>query len=100
MLSDDDGRSFPHRLLLDERTTSYPDGTETADGSLYIIYDQQRYTRDAQQILFAKISEADILAGRVVTSTSRLAQKINRLADFGGGIDDQWVADEKVRAAR
>jgi len=99
MLSDDDGRTFPHKLLLDERSTSYPDGTETADGSLYIIYDQQRYTRDAQQIIFAKITEADILAGKVVTPTSRLAQKINRLADFGGGIDDQWVADEKVRAA-
>jgi hypothetical protein len=99
MLSDDDGRTFPHKLLLDERSTSYPDGTEAVDGSLYIVYDQQRYTRDAQQIIFAKITEADILAGKVVTPTSRLAQKINRLADFGGGIDDQWVADEKVRAA-
>ena len=99
MLSDDDGRTFPHRLLLDERSTSYPDGTEAADGSIYVIYDQQRYARGAQQILFAKVSEADILAGGVVNPTSRLAQKINRLADFGGGIDDQWVADEKIRAA-
>jgi len=99
MLSDDGSRTFPHKLLLDERSTSYPDGTETADGSLYLIYDQQRYTRDAQQILFAKITEADILAGKLVTPTSRLAQKINRLADHGGGIDDQWVAEEKMRAA-
>lgn len=99
MISDDDGRTFPHKLLLDERKTSYPDGTETADGSLYLIYDQERYTRGAQQILFAKINEADILAGKIVTPTSRLAQKINRLADYGGGIDDQWMADEKIRAA-
>jgi hypothetical protein len=99
MLSDDDGRTFPHRLLLDERTTSYPDGTETKNGSLYLIYDQQRYTRDAQQILFARITEADILAGKVVTPTSRLTQKVNRLADFGGGIDDRWAAEEKIRAA-
>ena len=99
MLSDDDGRTFPHKLLLDARTTSYPDGTETADGSLYIIYDQLRYTRGAQQIIFAKITEADILAGKIVTPTSRLAQKINRLADHGGGVDAQWEADEKVRSA-
>ena len=99
LLSDDEGTTFPHKLLLDERTTSYPDGTQAADGALYIIYDQERYKRGAQQILFAKISEEDILAGRVVTATSRLAQKVNRLADFGGGIDDQWEADEKVRAA-
>lgn len=99
MLSDDEGRTFPHKLVLDERKTSYPDGTEAADGSLYLIYDQERYTRGAQQILFAKITEADILAGKIVTPTSRLAQKINRLADFGGGIDDQWQADEKIRAA-
>jgi|GEM_PF-193010 len=98
MLSDDDGRTFPHKLLLDERSTSYPDGTQAADGSLYLIYDQERYKRGAQQILFAKITEEDILAGRVVTPTSRLAQKINRLADFGGGIDDQWQAEEKIRA--
>ena len=99
MLSDDDGRTFPHKLLLDERKTSYPDGTESADGSLYLIYDQERYTRGAQQILFAKITEADILAGHLVAPASRLAQKINRLADYGGGIDDQWGADEKIRAA-
>lgn len=99
LLSDDDGRTFPHKLLLDERKTSYPDGAEARDGSLYIIYDQERYTRGAQQILFAKISEEDILAGKITSPDSRLAQKINRLADFGGGIDDQWVADEKVRAA-
>jgi len=99
MLSDDDGRSFPHKLLLDERKTSYPDGTQAADGSLYIIYDQERYTRGAQQILFAKVTEEDILAGKVVSPASRLAQKINRLADFGGGIDDQWQKEEKVRAA-
>ena len=99
MLSDDGGLTFPHKLVLDERKTSYPDGTETADGSLYIIYDQERYTRGAQQILFAKVTEADILAGKVVSSSSRLAQKINRLADHGGGINDQWVVDEKIRAA-
>lgn len=99
LLSDDDGRTFPHRLLLDDRKTSYPDGTQAADGSIYIIYDQERYTRGAQQILFARITEDDILAGHVVKPGSALGLKINRLADSGGGIDDQWEADEKIRAA-
>lgn len=54
--------SFP-TSSCSTNATSYPDGAESADGSLYLIDDQQRYTRGAQQILFPKITEADILAG-------------------------------------
>ena len=35
-------------------------------------------------MLFAKITEADIKAGRLVSKGSQLRQTINRLADFGG----------------
>ncbi len=100
LLSDNDGRTFPHKLLLDERKTSYPDGTEAPDGSLHLIYDQERYTRGAQQILFAKITEADVLVGKTVTPTSQLAQKINRLADFGGGTPRRSMARLTRRSVR
>ncbi len=87
MLSEDDGKTWPHKLLLDDRKgVSYPDGTEGSNGFLYITYDRGRYEKDEQEILFAKITEADIKAGQLVSEGSQLKQLINRLADFGGGV--------------
>lgn len=61
-LSEDDGRSWPHRLLLDERTSvSYPDGDQAGDGTLYVTYDFQR--RDAREILMVAFCEEDVLRG-------------------------------------
>lgn len=41
MLSEDDGETWPHKLLLDECSrVSYPDGTEGSNGVLYITYDR------------------------------------------------------------
>ncbi len=87
MLSEDDGKTWPYKLLLDDRKdVSYPDGTEGANGFLYIAYDHGRYEKDEQEILFAKITEADLKAGQLVSAGSRLKQLINRLTDFGGGV--------------
>lgn len=87
MLSEDDGRTWPHKLLLDDRASvSYPDGAEGTNGFLYITYDRGRYTKDEQEILFAKITEADIRAGKLVNPESNLHQLISRLADTGGGV--------------
>ncbi len=87
LLSDDDGKTWPHALLLDDRAAvSYPDGTEGSNGFIYITYDRGRYNKDQQEILFAKITEADIRAGSLVNPESRTRQLINRLVDFGGGV--------------
>lgn len=76
LLSDDDGKSWPHRLLLDERIqVSYPDVVETPDGKLYIIYDRGR-TSD-REILMAVTSETDILAGQAGSAT-KLRLLINK----------------------
>ncbi len=86
-LSEDDGKTWPYKLLLDERRlVSYPDATEGSNGFLYITYDRGRYAKDEQEILFAKITEADIKAGKLVNAESRLQQVIDRLADSGGGV--------------
>jgi hypothetical protein len=105
MLSEDDGKTWPYKLLLDGRkSVSYPDGTEGANGFLYITYDCGRYTKGEQEILFAKITEADIKAGQVVSEGSRLRQLINRLADHGGGVREtrepqlMEQADEAAKA--
>lgn len=70
-LSFDDGKTWVGGLMLDERSqVSYPDGTQDADGSIYIAYDHERYK--AREILFAKFTEKDILAGKLVSPKSRL----------------------------
>ena len=89
LLSDDDGATFPHRLLIDGRSNvSYPDVKEGSDGFIYIAYDRERgarYTPDidpdasAREILMAKITEEDILAGKIVNPESRLMNIISKL---------------------
>lgn len=66
-VSEDDGRSWKGGLILDERPgVSYPDGTQTADGRIYIVYD---YLRINGEILMSVFSEKDILSGRPSADT-------------------------------
>ena len=59
-ISEDDGFSWSRGMLLDERSgTSYPDGQQTKDGRIHIIYDFSRTTD--QLILKTDFTEADIL---------------------------------------
>jgi hypothetical protein len=61
--SDDDGRTWAGGLVIDQRTgVSYPDGFESPDGLIHIVYDRNRYT-DAE-ILLARFRETDVLAGQ------------------------------------
>ncbi len=78
-ISEDDGKTWKGGLMLDERPSlSYPDASQSADGSIYITYDRERYKQ--QEILVAKICEEDILAKEVVNRES----KIKILANKGG----------------
>ncbi len=70
-LSTDDGKTWKGGLQLDERNwVSYPDGFQAADGHIYISYDWERAKEG--QILLARFTEQDILAGRIVTDGSFL----------------------------
>ena len=76
-LSEDDGRSWQGGMLLDERFgVSYPDGVQSADGSIDVIYDYQR-GRD-KEILMAVFTEADVLAGKPISPQSRLRVRVNQ----------------------
>ncbi len=89
LLSDDDGKTFPYTLLLDERAdVSYPDAMQAEDGSIYIIYDRERgcfkATLDqayacAREVLTAKITEEDIINGRLVNKDSYLKNIVCKL---------------------
>jgi len=77
MLSEDDGKTWKGGLMLDTRDdVTYPDGVETADGRIYVIYDYQRMT--AKAFYLAEFTEEDILAGRLVSEGSRLQVKIEQ----------------------
>ncbi len=89
LLSEDDGKTFPYSLLLDERNqVSYPDAMECDDGYIYITYDRERgaflhsleeaYTC-AREILTAKITEEDILRGSLTSPGSFLKNVVCKL---------------------
>ena len=77
-LSTDDGKTWDAKLRLDLRDkVSYPDVTQTPDGTLYIIYDHDRY--DAGEILCTKLTEADILSGNLSSPGSFAAVPVSKL---------------------
>ena len=66
-LSDDEGKTWKGGLRLDPRErVAYPDAFQAPDGSIYVTYDHDRNTK-ADQLLFAKFTEDDVLAGKLVT---------------------------------
>ncbi|MCA9063834.1 MAG: exo-alpha-sialidase [Planctomycetaceae bacterium] len=80
-ISMDDGGTWSGGLLLDERNTvSYPDGQQTPDGTIRIIYDFSR-TGD-RHILMATFREEDVAAGKATTDGVRLRQIVS---DASGG---------------
>ena len=77
LLSEDDGKTWPYSLLLDERNeVSYPDAKEADDGYIYVTYDWERVTQ--RQILMAKFTENDILNGRICSEEGRLRILVNQ----------------------
>lgn len=82
-VSKDDGKTWGGGLLLDERNgVSYPDGQQTADGTIYITYDFSRTA--SRHILFAAFREEDALAGKDVSGAVRLRQLVS---EASGGFE-------------
>jgi hypothetical protein len=76
-LSDDDGKTWQGGLMLDERATiSYPDAFQAPDGTIHVSYDRNRATDG--EILMARFSEKDALAGKLVDRESKLRILISR----------------------
>lgn len=76
-LSDDDGRSWYGGLMIDARRgVSYPDGVESPEGLIYLVYDYSR--TGAKQILAAVFTEEDVQKGGPVTDRARLRVLVNQ----------------------
>ena len=91
LLSDDDGNTWKWKLLLDARSyVSYPDVSER-EGYLYITYDRERGCfqkslkaayASAREILVSKITEEDIMQGKIVSPDSYLAHVASKLGKY------------------
>lgn len=76
-LSRDDGATWEGGLMLDERSgVSYPDGQQTADGTIYITYDYDRVR--SREVYFCAFREEDILAGKDVSGQVRMRRLISK----------------------
>lgn len=92
MLSEDEGETFPYKLLIDERSDiSYPDAKETPDRNIYLVYDRDRgaYRNTIEEalscereILLARITEDDILAGKINNETSFSKRIVSKLDSY------------------
>ena len=98
-VSDDDGATWKGGLLLDERESSYPDGIQAEEGTLFIIYDHQRYTlnragkRGVGSVQIAVFGKEEVRAGKPVTDKMRL-RVVTQLQDT----DDTSGAPAKSRS--
>jgi len=94
MLSEDDGKTFPYKLLLDERSNvAYPDAAIDSHGRIHITYDRERggffshyedVMNSAREILTACIREEDILQGRLVSTDGWLKRVAWKLGAYDG----------------
>lgn len=104
MISDDECKTWKHKFLIDERErVSYPDVTEDDNGNIYITYDRDRgcglrslksACESAREILYAKITEADIEAGKIVDEGSALKRIISKLGEYEG---EEYSFEDKPR---
>lgn len=77
-ISDDDGKTWQGSLMLDEcDDVTYPDGVQTKDGTIHIIYDHQR--TPLGEVLMATFTEEDVRAGKPASGRARLQMIVDRL---------------------
>ncbi len=96
-ISKDDGQTWDGGLMLDERRgVSYPDGQQTPDGLIRIIYDYSR-TGD-RNILMATFREEDAGGGRATSGAVRLRQLVSKAS--GGREKPKGAAKGKPKPVR
>lgn len=87
-LSDDEGRTWPHQLMVDERSSvSYPDATQAPDGRIYLAYDHGRYNAGEKEVLVSILREEDIRAGKWVSADARERLLVSRALGYGNHSD-------------
>ncbi|MCD6596869.1 MAG: exo-alpha-sialidase, partial [Bacteroidales bacterium] len=95
-LSEDDGYTWLGGLLLDERTgVSYPDGQQSPDGTIHIIYDYSRTS--AREISMATFTEEDIIAGDTASATVSLQMIVSKYSKLRFDSKKIFIDEVKVK---
>ena len=89
-----DGVDFSDCLVIEDRErVSYAEIDEDENGTLYITYDRERGCHkksfaeaqsNAREVLVSRITEQDILAGRLVSEGSYLGRIVSKLGEYHG----------------
>lgn len=106
-LSEDDGKTWKYRLILDERyPVSYPDAKEAEDGYIYIIWDYERGGGTIEQaykadrgIYMAKITEEDIMKGEIVSEKGKSRHIVSKLGKYLGEDENPFGEPERYSDA-
>lgn len=76
-LSKDEGKTWQGGLVIDEREdVSYPDAQQLNDDSIAAVYDHGRTSE--REILLARFTEEDVLAGKIVSDKGALKIVVNK----------------------
>ena len=76
-ISRDEGNTWEGGLMIDEREGgAYPAGFQADDGTIYVSYDRQRKRR--AEMLLARFTEDDVLAGKGISDRFALRLLINK----------------------
>ena len=80
-LSVDDGKTWEHSLMIDDRTViAYPDAGIDDQGNIYVIYDRNRSVQ--QEIRMSVFNESDIIAGEFVSNVAKNRVLISKNHDY------------------
>ena len=75
-LSRDEGETWEGGLMLDERPCSYPFACQGDNGTIYVSYERSRWNQP--EILMARFTEEDVLAGEIVSGRAGLRLLVNK----------------------
>lgn len=75
-LSQNEGTTWEGGLVLDEGECSYPFGCQADDGMVYVSYERSRWREP--EILVARFTEEDILAGQPISARAALRLLANK----------------------
>ena len=99
-LSEDECKTWKYKLTFDERdSVSYPDAAISDDGYIYITYDRERgaflktmkeaYSAE-REVLYAKITENDIINGKITDSESKVKCVISKLGKYNNEAENPY----------
>lgn len=78
-LSEDDGVTWKHSILLDNRTeVSYPDLAQDSQGNIYVIWDMGRY--EQKEMRMSIMTEQDIKKGKLAFENEKIV--VSKLSNY------------------